>query len=59
MPNFDNNGPQGLGPKTGMKLGECRKNKSDVNQSTENRPFRKGRRKKDNRRTIVKINDSL
>ncbi|QXP64044.1 DUF5320 domain-containing protein [Polaribacter sp. HaHaR_3_91] len=59
MPNFDNNGPQGLGPKTGMKLGECRKTKSDANQSPKNRPFRKGRRKKDNTRTIVIINDSL
>lgn len=46
MPNFDNKGPEGLGPKTGMKLGKCRKTKSDNSEDQVNRPFRKGRRKK-------------
>ena len=26
MPNLDHKGPGGLGPKTGKKLGKCRKN---------------------------------
>ncbi len=30
MPNFNHNGPENLGPKTGMKLGKCRKTKSDT-----------------------------
>jgi len=57
MPNFDNKGPEGLGPKTGMKLGKCRKTNSDLDAYPENRPFRKGRRKKGVSRNIVKIND--
>jgi len=39
MPNFDNKGPEGLGPKTGMKLGKCRKTNSDLHAYPENRPF--------------------
>jgi len=56
MPNFDNTGPENLGPKTGMKLGKCRKTKSDDNEYPENRPFRKGRRKKCNNSNIIKLN---
>ncbi|QVY64199.1 DUF5320 family protein [Polaribacter sp. Q13] len=57
MPNFDRKGPEDLGPKTGMKLGKCRKTKSDTDAFPINRPFGKGRRKKDNTRTIIKMND--
>ena len=53
MPNLNRKGPQGLGPKTGMKLGKCRKTKSDVDEVPTNRPFRKGRRNNSN---ITKIN---
>jgi hypothetical protein len=56
MPNFDHKGPENLGPKTGMKLGKCRKTKSDANTYPENRPFGKGRRKKCNSSKIIKIN---
>ena len=57
MPNFDRKGPEGLGPKTGMKLGKCRKTKSDATVNTENRPYGKGRRKKNTTRTILKIKE--
>ncbi|MCL7762376.1 hypothetical protein MPF19_03035 [Polaribacter sp. Z014] len=40
-----------------MKLGKCRKTKSDTDAFPINRPFGKGRRKKDNTRTIIKMND--
>jgi len=56
MPNFDHKGPEGLGPKTGMKLGKCRKSKSDRNAFPENRPFRKRRRKKSNNTNITTFN---
>lgn len=52
MPNLDRKGPEGLGPKTGMKLGKCRKTKSDADEAPANRPFRKGRRHNSN---ITKI----
>lgn len=55
MPNFDHKGPENLGPKTGMKLGKCRKTKSDTLEYPENRPFGKGRRKKCNNSKITKL----
>lgn len=55
MSNFNHKGPENLGPKTGMKLGKCRKTESDSNEIPKNRPFRKGRRKKCNNK-ITKIN---
>ena len=55
MPNLDHTGPENLGPKTGMKLGKCRKSKSDTIEFPENRPFGKGRRKKSSNRTIHKL----
>ncbi|MBJ2175710.1 DUF5320 domain-containing protein [Aureibaculum sp. A20] len=30
MPNLDQKGPGGLGPKTGKKLGKCRKNDLEI-----------------------------
>tara|TARA_R110002049_G_scaffold326_4_gene1765 strand:- start:5055 stop:5612 length:558 start_codon:yes stop_codon:yes gene_type:complete len=57
MPHFNHKGPESLGPKTGMKLGTCRKTKSDTYSYPENRPFRKGRRKKCNNK-ITKLNVS-
>lgn len=56
MPNLDHKGPEGLGPKTGMKLGKYRKSKVDSIDNSINRPFRKGRRKKTNNRSIKTIN---
>lgn len=56
MSNFNHRGPENLGPKTGMKLGTCRKTKSDTNEYPENRPFRKGRRKKCDNNKIIKLN---
>ncbi|WP_299781584.1 DUF5320 domain-containing protein [uncultured Formosa sp.] len=56
MPNFDHKGPEGLGPKTGMKLGRCRKLASDTNTFTTNRPFCNGRRKKTNQDKVVRLN---
>ena len=56
MSNLDHKGPEGLGPKTGMKLGKCRKSKLDTIDNSINRPFRKGRRKKTNNRSITTIN---
>ncbi len=56
MPNFNHNGPENLGPKTGMRLGKCRKTKSDTIEHSENRPFGKGRRKKCNNSKITKLN---
>ena len=46
MPNLNGKGPEGLGPKTGMKLGKCKKTASDANTSSENRPYCNGRRNK-------------
>ena len=56
MPNLNHKGPENLVPKTGMKLGKCRKTKSDDNEYPENRPFGKGRRKKCKNSKIAKIN---
>ncbi|MCL5130319.1 MULTISPECIES: DUF5320 family protein [unclassified Algibacter] len=56
MPNFDCKGPENLGPKTGMKLGKCRKTKLDDFEYPENRPFGKGRRKKSSNNRIVTFN---
>ena len=55
MPNFNNKGPEGLVPKTGMKLGKCRKTKSDETETATNRPFGKGRRKRCTTSKIIKI----
>lgn len=33
MPHLDHTGPDGKGPKTGRKLGLCRKTESDFNES--------------------------
>lgn len=46
MSNLNHKGPENLGPKTGMKLGTCRKTKLDTIAMPNNRPFCKGRRKK-------------
>ena len=56
MPQFDHTGPEGLGPKTGMKLGECRKSKSNINTPPANRPYCKGRRKKTEYDKIERLN---
>ena len=56
MPNLDQKGPENLGPKTGMKLGKCRKTKSDTIGNPEKRPFGKGRRKKSSNSKIVRLN---
>lgn len=32
MPNLNHKGPEGKGPKTGRKLGNCTKSKFDLNQ---------------------------
>ncbi|MEO9571632.1 MAG: DUF5320 family protein [Polaribacter sp.] len=56
MPNLNHQGPEGLGPKTGMKLGKCRKSKLDNINNSLDRPYRKGRRKKKNNRSITTIN---
>ncbi|WP_396601001.1 DUF5320 family protein [Algibacter sp. R77976] len=56
MPNFNHKGPENLGPKTGMKLGKCRKTDSDTIANPEKRPFGKGRRKKCNTSKIKKLN---
>lgn len=46
MPNFNHKGPENLGPRTGMRLGKCKKSKFEDFEYLDNRPFRKGRRKK-------------
>lgn len=46
MSNLNHRGPDNLGPKTGMKLGKCRKTKSDTVEDSEIRQCRKGRIKK-------------
>ncbi|WP_408611501.1 DUF5320 family protein [Flavivirga abyssicola] len=56
MPNLDHKGPENLGPKTGMKLGKCRKTKSDNIEYPEHRPFGKRRRKKLNYDKITRFN---
>lgn len=56
MPNLDHKEPENLGPKTGMKLGKCRKTKSDIIEYPKNRPFGKGRRKKSNYSKVVRLN---
>ncbi|SDS02093.1 hypothetical protein SAMN05216503_1717 [Polaribacter sp. KT25b] len=56
MPNFDHKGPEGLGPKTGMQLGKCRKTKTDNNEDPINRPFKKGRRNNNNKTKITTSN---
>lgn len=35
MPNFNHKGPEGLGPKTGKKLGRCRKTEADSKEAME------------------------
>jgi hypothetical protein len=35
MPNLNHSGPEGQGPKTGKKLGSCKKSESELNQSEE------------------------
>jgi hypothetical protein len=55
MPNLDRKGPEGLGSKTGMKLGKCRKTKFDETEISTNRPFGKGRRKRCTTSKIIKI----
>ena len=40
MPNLDNKGPGGLGPKTGKKLGKCRKNETEKKEIEEVYSFR-------------------
>ncbi|WP_178984634.1 hypothetical protein [Winogradskyella helgolandensis] len=35
MSNFNHRGPDNLGPKTGMKLGKCRKNKFEITGDAE------------------------
>ena len=44
MPNLDHKGPKGLGPKTGNKLGKCRKTETE-NQEIE-RGIHSGARRK-------------
>ena len=56
MPNFDHKGPEGLGPKTGMKQGTCRTTILDNNAIPEKRPFGNGRRKNHNNFKITKLN---
>ena len=56
MPNFDHKGPEGLGPKTGMKLGKCRKTKTDSVEKHIDRPFNNGRRKNSNKIKITTYN---
>ena len=56
MPNFDHTGPEGLGPKTGMKLGRCKMSASDANTFTDKRPFCNGRRKKTNQDKVERLN---
>jgi len=48
MPNFNHKGPKGCGPKTGMKLGKCRKKKLDAQQSNTENTFVRGMCKKEN-----------
>lgn len=35
MPLIDHSGPEGLGPKTGRKLGKCSKNETDSKENSE------------------------
>ncbi len=46
MSNFNHRGPDNLGPKTGMKLGTCRKNKLDGPDNLENKYCRRRQRRK-------------
>ncbi|MBP1839898.1 DUF5320 domain-containing protein [Formosa algae] len=46
MPNFDHTGPEGLGPRTGMMFGKCRKTSANTEVSESQRPYCNGRRKK-------------
>ncbi|MFD1294376.1 DUF5320 domain-containing protein [Lutibacter holmesii] len=41
MPNFDHKGPGGLGPKTGNKLGKCRKTKDEQKEFEKNFSLKK------------------
>ncbi|QCX38590.1 hypothetical protein FF125_09150 [Aureibaculum algae] len=41
MPNLDQKGPGGLGPKTGKKLGRCKKNYLETKSIEENYFFNK------------------
>ncbi|WP_117880439.1 DUF5320 domain-containing protein [Aureibaculum luteum] len=41
MPNLDQKGPGGLGPKTGKKLGKCKKNHFEIKSIEENYFFNK------------------
>ncbi len=50
MPNLDHKGPEDLGPKTGKKLGTCRKTKSDTIEDSANEPCGTGRGKGTGRR---------
>ena len=56
MPNFDHKGPEGLGPKTGMKQGTCIKVNAEDYMLPERKSFRKGRRQKNNKIKITKLN---
>lgn len=42
MPNLDHKGPGGLGPKTGKKLGQCRKTEAEKKKIEEIQFYRKG-----------------
>lgn len=42
MPNFDHKGPGSLGPKTGKKLGKCRKTETEKKEIEEIYFFSKG-----------------
>lgn len=41
MPNFDHKGPGGLGPKTGNKLGKCRKTSDEKKEFESNYSYNK------------------
>lgn len=41
MPNLDSKGPGNLGPKTGKKLGKCRKTENEKIEIKENYSFKK------------------
>ncbi|WP_185967783.1 DUF5320 domain-containing protein [Formosa sediminum] len=55
MPSLDGTGPEGLGTKTGMQLGLCKKGISDGQSVSGHRPYCQGRRKKLNTDKIVRL----
>lgn len=55
MPNCNRRGPENLGPKTGVKLGKCKKSDDEKFKYPENRPFSQCRRKKSNCTLITQL----